>query len=73
MVCNALKSCLKVGGLDQKNLTQSFVRILELPQKEADKSLCVYQFNYSSLYFVASDRIPYLCVPLVQITPQTSR
>lgn len=31
--CNALKSCLKVGGLDDKTLTQSFVRILELSQK----------------------------------------
>lgn len=36
-VYNELKSSLKVDRLDHKNLTQSFVHILDLPQKGADK------------------------------------
>ena len=34
---NAAQGCLKVGGLEQKNLIQSFVSVVELPQKGAEK------------------------------------
>lgn len=49
--CNALKSCLKVGGLDDKTLTQSFVRILELSQKRSRQVILPIKLG---LYFFSS-------------------
>lgn len=39
--CNVLKSCLQVGVLEPRNLTQSFVHNLLLPEKEA-KNGCLF-------------------------------